>query len=67
MVIYILNLKYKNIYKFFLFKVFFCVMVGYLPESTPLPLAFSSLHAMRVDFLATPYLFPPTVPATCVP
>ena len=42
-------------------------MPAMTPEVEPLPLQFSTRTATRLTPLATPYVEPPTVPATCVP
>ena len=42
-------------------------MPAITPESVPLPLQSSTRTGMIVAPLATPYVVPPTVPATWVP
>jgi hypothetical protein len=42
-------------------------MPAMTPESVPLPEQSSTRTGTRVTFFATPYVEPPTVPATCVP
>ena len=42
-------------------------MPAITPEKLPLPAQLSTLTAISLTPLATPYWEPPTVPATCVP